>query len=64
MVRMLCWMQKAFPVRLPEPLRSGKGLVGFGIVSEEEVAEEMFAASAPVIGRLFFFRKVSGKASI
>jgi len=34
---------RAFGFRpLPEPLRSGKGLVGFGIVSEEEVAEEMF----------------------
>lgn len=34
---------RAFGFRpLPEPLRTGKGLVGFGIVSEEKVAEEMF----------------------
>jgi uncharacterized protein (DUF169 family) len=34
---------RAFGFRpLPEPLRTGKGLVGFGIVSEEKVAQEMF----------------------
>jgi len=34
---------QAFGFRpLPEPLRTGKGLVGFGIVSEEKVAQEMF----------------------
>jgi uncharacterized protein (DUF169 family) len=34
---------RAFGFRpLPESLRTGKGLVGFGIVSEEMVAEEMF----------------------
>jgi uncharacterized protein (DUF169 family) len=34
---------RAFGFRpLPELLRTGKGLVGFGIVSEEKVAEEMF----------------------
>lgn len=34
---------RAFGFRqLPEPLRTGKGLVGFGIVSEEKVAEKMF----------------------
>jgi uncharacterized protein (DUF169 family) len=34
---------RAFGFRpLPEPLSTGKGLVGFGIVSEEKVAEEMF----------------------
>ncbi|MGB7546044.1 MAG: DUF169 domain-containing protein, partial [Methanothrix sp.] len=34
---------RAFGFRpLPESLRTGKGLVGFGIVSEEKVAEEMF----------------------
>ena len=27
---------------LPEPLRTGKGLVGFGIVSDEKVAQQMF----------------------
>jgi uncharacterized protein (DUF169 family) len=27
---------------LPEPLRTGKGLVGFGIVSDETVAQQMF----------------------
>jgi len=34
---------RAFGFRpLPEPLRTGKGLVGFGIVSEEKVAEKRF----------------------
>jgi len=34
---------RAFGFRpLPEQLRTGKGLVGFGIVSEEKVAEMMF----------------------
>ena len=34
---------RAFGFRpLPESLRTGKGLVGFGIASEEKVAEEMF----------------------
>jgi uncharacterized protein (DUF169 family) len=34
---------RAFGFRpLPEPLRTGKGLVGFGIVSEEKVSQEMF----------------------
>jgi uncharacterized protein (DUF169 family) len=34
---------RAFGFRpLPEPLRTGKGLVGFGIVSDEKVAQEMF----------------------
>jgi len=34
---------RAFGFRpLPEPLRSGKGLVGLRIVSEEKVAQEMF----------------------
>ena len=27
---------------LPEPLRTGKGLIGFGIVSDEKVAQQMF----------------------
>lgn len=44
---------------LPEPLKTGKGLVGFGIVSDPQVAKNMFAGMPKLaegqIGGLYLF---------
>lgn len=44
---------------LPEPLKTGRGLVGFGIVSDPQVAQNMFAGmsklAAGQIGGLYLF---------
>ncbi len=44
---------------LPEPLKTGKGLVGFGIVSDPQVAQNMFAGMPKLaegqIGGIYLF---------